>query len=63
MKILKRLDVTQLKLVLVGDLPKTNRFMQKDFRGITLKHVPMIFPDATDQQIHRYQNNFTNFEL
>ncbi len=63
MKILKRLDVTQLKLVFVGELLKPNWFMQKDFRGITFQHVPIIFPDATDQQIRRYPNNFTNFEL
>ncbi len=58
LKILKRLNVTQLKLVLVGDLPKPNWFMQKHFREITFQHVPIIFPDATDQPIHRYPNNF-----
>ncbi len=63
MKILKRLDVTQLKLVLVGDIPKPSRFIEKDFRGISFQHIPLIFPDATSQQILRYPNNFTNFEI
>ncbi len=62
MKILKRLDVTQLKLVLAGDLPKPTRFMFDDFRGISFQSVPLIVPKATVKQRRRYFNNFTLFE-
>ncbi len=43
MKIIKCLDITQLKLVLFGDLQKPSRFKFADFRGILFQSVLLIF--------------------
>ncbi len=56
LKLLKTLDVTQIKLVLIGNFPKKNSFLGPIFRGLSHQNVRVVFPRATKDEISRYPN-------
>ncbi len=60
-KLLKTLDVTQIKLVLIGDLPKKNSLLGPIFRGLILQNACVVFQRATKDEISRYPNSFSTY--
>ncbi len=60
-KILKTLDVIQIKLVLIGDLPTATRFVRPDFKGLQFSNFRTVFPKATTEEIARYPNSFSTY--
>ncbi len=61
LKLLKTLDVTQIKLVLIGDLSKKNSYLGPIFRGLSLQNACVVFPRATKDEISRYPNFFSTY--
>ncbi len=59
LKVLRTLDVMQIKLVLIGDLPKKHSFLGPIFRGLNLQNTSAVFPRAAKDEISRYPNSFS----